>query len=184
MIISHQYKFIFLKTNKTARMSIEIALSKSCGVDDVITPISEKDERLRSSLGYPGPQNFWASAGHYGLKDLGALLLKFRRKKLFSAHMNASRASQGLGKPRWDNYFRFCVERNPWDRVVSRYYWLHRSEPRPTFSEFIRSDGPEKLKRHYVDLYNDSDSEFIATLFADGSRCLATSLNLPNWDRA
>ncbi|MEL6382956.1 MAG: chondroitin 4-O-sulfotransferase, partial [Cyanobacteria bacterium J06626_18] len=31
MIISHEYKFIFLKTRKTAGTSIEIALSKFCG---------------------------------------------------------------------------------------------------------------------------------------------------------
>lgn len=57
MIISHEHKFIFLKTAKTAGTSIEIALSKFCGSDDVITKIARPDQRIRSEVGYPGPQN-------------------------------------------------------------------------------------------------------------------------------
>lgn len=52
MIVSHKYKFIFIKTAKTAGTSTEIALSRICGPDDIITPfmISE-DEELRMSMG-------------------------------------------------------------------------------------------------------------------------------------
>jgi len=46
MIVSHKYKYIFLKTNKTAGTSVEIALSSYCGDEDIIAGIAKEDERL------------------------------------------------------------------------------------------------------------------------------------------
>ncbi len=69
MIVSHKHKFIFLKTNKTAGTSIEIALSKFCGEDDIITRISPKDEQTRRDLGYRGAQNFQAPFRDYRPKE-------------------------------------------------------------------------------------------------------------------
>ena len=46
MIVSHSRKFIFLKTRKTAGTSLEIALSKYCGPEDVLAPI-DFDEGMR-----------------------------------------------------------------------------------------------------------------------------------------
>ena len=62
MIISHKYKFIFLKTKKTAGTSIEISLSRYCGNNDIITPISIRDEAIRKLLGKK-PQNFTTDSG-------------------------------------------------------------------------------------------------------------------------
>ena len=76
MIISHKYKFIFLKTNKTAGTSIEIALSKFCGPKDVITPISLEDEEIRKELGYRGPQNYLSPPWDYTYKGVAAFLKK------------------------------------------------------------------------------------------------------------
>ena len=57
MIISHKYKFIFLKTTKTAGTSVEISLSRFCGDDDIITPIDFADEAIRQLFGKK-PQNY------------------------------------------------------------------------------------------------------------------------------
>ena len=43
-IVSYNKNFIFIKTNKTAETSMEVALSKFCGAEDVITPISRFGE--------------------------------------------------------------------------------------------------------------------------------------------
>ena len=55
MIVSHEHKFIFLKTIKTAGTSIEAALAQICGPDDIITPYREASETDRKGR---GPQNF------------------------------------------------------------------------------------------------------------------------------
>ena len=60
MIISHEHKFIFLKTRKTAGTSVELALRQLCGPDDIIAPIGNAEERRQQSLHYQGrpPQNW------------------------------------------------------------------------------------------------------------------------------
>ena len=58
MIMSHGLKVIFVKTKKVGGTSFEIALSKYCNDDDIVCKISEKDELIRSELGFQGPVNF------------------------------------------------------------------------------------------------------------------------------
>src|SRR4051794_33418847 len=39
VIVSHQHRFIFVKTRKTAGTSVEVALSEVAGDDAIVTPI-------------------------------------------------------------------------------------------------------------------------------------------------
>ena len=154
MIISHKYKFIFLKTQKTAGTSIEIALSKFCGTDDIITPISPiEDEKFRENLGYPGPQNYLAPITDYRIPDILKWLKAGKRKYRFFNHMPAKEVKKLIGKKIWNNYYKFCFERNPWDRVISKYYWRFRNKQRPTLSTFIYSDKILTLKKRGFWLY-------------------------------
>ena len=154
MIISHKHKFIFLKTSKTAGTSIEIALSKFCGKDDIITPISKEDERLRTNLGYRGPQNYQFSCSDYNLMDYMNYIFKFRkrRKKEFYNHINSKEIKKTIHNSCWDNYYKFCFERNPWDKVVSQYYWK-TTEPRPSIEEFLQSRHLAGLKKRGFNIY-------------------------------
>ena len=126
MIISHRHKYIFMRTTKTASTSMEIALSRFCGPDDVITPINPEDEPVRNELGifpqnYSRPRKFW----EYRPKDIARALLYKQKaeKKLFWNHMSATQVRDKVTQPVWDSYFKFCFVRNPWDRAISRYYW-------------------------------------------------------------
>ena len=58
MIISHKLKVIYIKLAKVAGTSFEVALSKYCGPDDILTPIKENGQEYRESLGFFKEQNY------------------------------------------------------------------------------------------------------------------------------
>ncbi len=180
MIISHKHKFIFIKTEKTAGTSMEIALSKYCGPDDVITPITAKDELKRKKLGYRGPQNYRIPLSNYSKKDFLSSLYE-RKPKYFYNHISAKEIIPYIDNNIWDSYFKFCFERNPWDKVISWYFWRYPSEPRPTISEFIQS-GEANLVKGF-DLYTDSsnivvDRVFLYEQISDAPQEISEQLNL------
>lgn len=146
MIVSHRHRFIFLKTSKTASTSVEIALSKYCGEQDVITPISPEDERKRQALGYPGPRNFILIEP----PDSGAGPRKPRR---YRRHMRAARVRKLLPPGVWESYYKFCVVRNPWDRLVSMYFWRTRNSDTGSIDSFLADGMPRNLRRFGIDIY-------------------------------
>lgn len=153
MIISHRHRFIFIKTNKTAGTSVEIALSRFCGEDDVITQLPPKDEATRASLGGRGAQHHYAPLSTYGLRDFKNRLLHRHRKIRYYNHISGQEIREFIGADVWDGYFKFCIERNPWDRVISLYYWVNKSEPRMPISDFVASDAIRILKERGRGLY-------------------------------
>ncbi|MDQ7786202.1 MAG: sulfotransferase family 2 domain-containing protein [Thermodesulfovibrionales bacterium] len=157
MIISHKYKFIFLKTEKTAGTSMEIALSRFCGEQDIITPITPEDEIMRHTLGYRGSQNYSIPVSEYSFRDYLIFLIKRKRKRFYN-HITAREVKNIIGEKIWDSYYKFCFERNPWDRVMSLYYWRYKKEPRPALSHFIDSKSPRSLKKRGYEVYTIDDS--------------------------
>lgn len=131
MILSHSHRFIFLKTRKTGGTSFEIALSKYLSDADVITPVAPGDESLRASLGYRGPQNhlFGPDAAEPG-SGL-APPLKFYN------HMEAGDVRARVPGNVFDDYLKVAIVRNPFDYVVSWYYW-ERARFAPTSREDFR----------------------------------------------
>ena len=58
MIISHKHKFIFIKTFKVSGTSMEIALSRYIGNEDILTPLNLEDEIKRYKKTGVLPQNY------------------------------------------------------------------------------------------------------------------------------
>ena len=116
---------------KTASTSIEIALSKICGKDDIITPISLDDEKKRQLNGSPGPQNYLTPLSQYSLRELAKRLLRNEKKFTFYNHITAREIKTAIGDEVWNSYYKFCFERNPWDKIISHYYWHYKTDSRP-----------------------------------------------------
>lgn len=122
MIVSHSHRFIFLRTEKTAGSSLSEALK-----------LAGREGDFASDMSRPAWSRF--SPIHHGA-------LKRKVPDLFGLHVHATaaQARRVLGPAVFDSYFKFAVERNPWDRQVSLY--MHRcwkTGRTPNFDRDIRS---------------------------------------------
>jgi hypothetical protein len=150
MIVCHEYRYIFLKSRKTAGTSVEIALAKFCGPRDVITRISRKDERTRRGLGYRGAQNFWIPITDYTGADWRKLLTSGQPAFLRN-HLPAEVVRGRIGAEVWDSYYKISIERNPWDKAISLYYWFTRTMPeRPSLLEFLNMPQFQNALSNYA----------------------------------
>jgi len=151
VIISHEHKFIFLKTKKTAGTAIEAALSELCGPSDVITPYREESEQDRKGR---APQNYRIEHPLKPQRSIWRKLLMrperyYHSSVGFYEHMPASLVRAYVSEEVWRSYFKFAFDRNPWDRQVSWYLYKTKSKRvRPSFERFMSSRA-----RAYVSNY-------------------------------
>jgi hypothetical protein len=144
VILSHRHRFIFLKTRKTAGTSIEIALSRFCGPDDVITPILDRDEATRRELGFPGPQNLDVPRARQRVADRVRAL--WSGPPRFYNHASAGFVRRYVEPEVWNGYFKFCFERNPYDKAISRWRWSTRRQASPPpLDVYLRNAGRRHL---------------------------------------
>jgi hypothetical protein len=102
MLISHICRFIYLKTRKTAGTSVEIYFEPYC-VDPKNRP---GDIHNRAAV-----VSNWGVVGSRGSANSS-----------WYNHMSAAEIRRLTGPEIWESYYKFCVVRNPFDKVVS-YFW-------------------------------------------------------------
>lgn len=124
MIVSHAHKFIFIKSRKTGGTSVEIGLSKYAGPEDIITPITPRDELVRIEFGNPC-QNF--SSSRCGEVEYVESLRNgevdylpgwVKKSQVYFNHMTYSQIKELLPSE-LETYHTVSIERHPFEKAVS-----------------------------------------------------------------
>jgi len=124
MILSKLHRFIFIKGVKVAGTSVEIALSAICGPEDIICPITGRDELKRIETG-GGARNYSADrAAEIAYLDaltrtpVTDLPKVCRPTEVYFNHMSL-RDVLRLQGPEVSEYRVLCIERYPYAKIIS-----------------------------------------------------------------
>lgn len=144
MIFLKEANLLFLKPFKVAGTSFEIALSRFAGSNDIISEL-RRDDHIRQSLGYPGERNYkftWRERlAMRPTRQLKLLYHKHERIK-YPQHTSAEQARTYLGASTFDNALKISIVRNPFDFLVSHYFWHNKNnnKPKPSLASWLRKN--------------------------------------------
>jgi hypothetical protein len=143
MIVCHRHRFIFVTTRKTAGSVIESELARVCSVNDIVTGAAN---------GTQTGQNDAIALARYRPIDWLKLMTSGARARL-DKHMPAATIRELVGTDVWRDYFKFCVERDPWDKAVALYRAarIGRGGTPLPIAEFLAAAKPTTLSN--FDLY-------------------------------
>lgn len=99
-----------------------MALSAICGEEDTITQMNKKYTDKRKVFAGVDAQNYHVPLKHYSLLDYAKAIIQ-QKKRIFYNHISAKEVKRYTDKSVWNSYFKFCFERNPWDKVISAYWF-------------------------------------------------------------
>lgn len=117
MLVSHRHQFIFVKTAKTGGTSVEAYFERWCMPEGAWFPSHAREMHVSEAgiVGKRGPQEASQPA--------------------WWNHMSAETIRERLGPHTWDAYFKFSVVRNPYDQLVSLFYFKNDALAATPFGE-------------------------------------------------
>jgi hypothetical protein len=135
MIISHKYRYIYIQNRKVGGSSVQAYLSSISGKDDIVTsPTGDpKDSKNIYGIWNPLPDYLYGT----GLKQIMNEMLN---RQKYQPHMPGTLVRSRVSKKIWDQYFKFCIERNPWEKTLSHFYMKSKRPDRKhwTLDEYLK----------------------------------------------
>lgn len=132
VLISHIYKFIYIKNCKVAGTSIEAYFEKYCLDPSTEHTVQHKLDSRITQYGIVGNRCDGKTTKYYN-------------------HMPAWKIKSYIGNNIFNNYFKFCVVRNPYDKMVSLYHMKkNRDNYKGSFNDFVRSNDCLNYPRYFI----------------------------------
>lgn len=104
---------------KTASSSIELNYGRRfIGEKDVLSKLEEGEELAQNNTGWFNPLPELLD-GSYTLYKTA---FQFYHQFKFGPHQSARVIQNRVSKKVWNNYFKFTIERNPYDKMASMYF--------------------------------------------------------------
>jgi hypothetical protein len=140
VLVSHNRKFIYTKTLKTAGTSVEAYFEPWCVADQTSCV----------------PHYRAQSVSEAGI--VGERLTEGRHSQWWS-HMPAEDIRAGLGADIWNRYLKFCCIRNPYEKTLSLFFWLRATgELDPStkgdaegFETWLEAQAPVDRNKYMID---------------------------------
>ncbi len=168
MIISHKHKFIFLHCRKAAGSSIVTSLSRFLGDEDLQFSAIQDGASLKirppkrvvqEAMSIATPKDYLAIITLK--KTYWRVVSRLIKTKYMSqlgnhpAHAPAHTIAN-IFPEEWENYFKFCVVRNPWAKTLSDYFWrTRRLTSQPKFDDYVRALENGGLKHVIPENHNN-----------------------------
>lgn len=153
---------------------MELYLSQFCGENDILTPNNldgEYQPRNHHGMFMPAEVFDATRVQLNGVSDvpeprrfIGNITRTFSdllKKRKFYDHIPAYKLKNRIPDKIWNNYFKFCFERNPWDKSISHYYWRRGRHPEMSFEEYL--NGNRLCYNHPI--YMDGQQESVIVDF-------------------
>lgn len=131
---------------------MEVALGDICGHEDVVTRFTNPDELIRRKSHRRG-RNYKKSLSSFDRSDWAGLLLKAKYPR-YKSHMTACEICQITSPDNWNTYFKFCFERNPWDKMVSHYFFKREAHGLVNFDDYWQKGTNGKVPGFHETLHS------------------------------
>lgn len=162
VLVSHKYKFIYIKNAKVAGSSVESFFGKYC-----IDPkkVYNYNDAISEHI------------DEFGI--IGSRTSGVKNSDKWKNHKRAESIRNDLGKEKFDEYLKFCVIRNPYDKMVSLYYYV---KSKLSFKEFVKKNDINNLNIHSINGKSVCDYFIRYEYLEEDIKKLCKKLNIDSYD--
>lgn len=145
MLVGHDHKFIFIKTIKTAGTSVEMFLEKTMMPND--HSIQGTCDQQIGEFGIIGAR------GQFDPTD----------RPMYFNHISANRLKWLLGEATWESYYKFSIVRNPFDFLLSNFFFQlsHDRTTQPTFASRTFEETKAQFEEYVMAISRDINRELL-----------------------